>query len=257
MNKSEPSSNILRPLKAEHQTLTRVTADAIQGAIHDGKFPPGSQLPGEPELMGMLGVSRTTLREALTILEELGLITRRRGLGTFVCDRSIVKDMSLNFGISSMISQAGLTPGCINQHVHTIQAPGTIATAFNLPEGSPIIMVDRVHTANQRPVVWSLDYLLPNLVDLEKLNRSILVISSLYEILKDEFQTKITWGEASLLPAKADKTASERLNVPRGTLLMRVEQTDYDITDHPVMHSIEYNVLDPFVFKVHRKGPHL
>ncbi len=92
---------------------------------------------------------------------------------------------------------------------------------------------------------------------LEKLRRNVMINNSLYEIVKNEFQTNITWGEASLLPAKADKMAAERLNVARGTLLMRVEQTDYDITNRPIMHSVEYHVLDPFVFKVHRKGPHL
>jgi GntR family transcriptional regulator len=256
MNPSPPTS-LLRSLKSEHQTLTRATADVIQEAINAGKFPAGTQLPGEPELMGMLGISRSTLREALTILEELGLIIRRRGLGTFVSDKSIVKDMSLNFGIASMISQAGLTPGCINQQVSYVQADSSVAKAYDIPEGSQIILVDRVHTANQRRVVWSLDYVQAEWIDIEILRRSVLVNNSLYEILKNEFQTSITWGEASLLPAKADKMATERLNVARGTLLMRVEQTDYDITNRPVMHSVEYHVLDPFVFKVHRKGPHL
>ncbi len=256
MNSFSPPS-VLRSLKAEHQTLTRATADVIQEAINAGKFPAGSQLPGEPELMGMLGVSRSTLREALTILEELGFIMRRRGLGTFVCDKSIVKDMSLNFGIASMISQAGLTPGTINQQVSYTTADSAVAKAYNIPEGSQVILVDRVHTANQRRVVWSLDYIQSDWIDVEKLRRSVMVNNSLYEIVKNEFQTNITWGEASLLPAKADKMAAERLNVARGTLLMRVEQTDYDITNRPIMHSVEYHVLDPFVFKVHRKGPHL
>ena len=42
----------------------------------------------------MMGISRTTLREALRILEEQRFIRKRRGLGTFVMERAIIKDMS-------------------------------------------------------------------------------------------------------------------------------------------------------------------
>ena len=84
-----------------HTTLTDQTVLAIQEAIKQGKFPPGSQLPPEMELLQMMGISRTTLREALRILEEQRFIRKRRGLGTFVMERAIVKDMSENFGIGN------------------------------------------------------------------------------------------------------------------------------------------------------------
>jgi len=98
-------------LRTQYMTLADATSEALQRAILSGKFPPGSQLPPELDLIDQLGVSRTTLREALKRLEEQGLIFRRRGRGTYVRERSIVKDLSLNFGISEMITQAGFTPG--------------------------------------------------------------------------------------------------------------------------------------------------
>ncbi len=60
------NSPISRPT---HTTLTDQTVLAIQEAIKRGKFPPGSQLPPEMELLQMMGISRTTLREALRVLE--------------------------------------------------------------------------------------------------------------------------------------------------------------------------------------------
>ena len=84
---SENSSPISRP---NHTTLTDQTVLAIQDAIRQGKFPAGSQLPPEMELLQMMGISRTTLREALRILEEQRFIRKRRGLGTFVMERAIV-----------------------------------------------------------------------------------------------------------------------------------------------------------------------
>src|SRR5512135_3030286 len=113
-------------VKPKRRTLTDATVTAIADAIRANKFPPGSQLPAEMELMQMLGVSRTTLREALRTLEEQGRITRRRGLGTFVSERSIVKDLSINFGITEMIRQAGFTPKTIKCEIRKENASGKI-----------------------------------------------------------------------------------------------------------------------------------
>ncbi|NLU68262.1 GntR family transcriptional regulator [Streptomyces sp. HNM0574] len=56
----------------------------LVAAIDDGTFPPGARLPPEPELATRLGVSRPALREVLILLQEDGVISRRRGAGSTV-----------------------------------------------------------------------------------------------------------------------------------------------------------------------------
>lgn len=51
-----------------------------------GKYPPGSRLPGEMELAEQYGVGRHTLRQALVILVEDGLIIKQKGSGNYVCE---------------------------------------------------------------------------------------------------------------------------------------------------------------------------
>lgn len=62
----------------------RQLAEDLIGEIRDGRLSVGQTLPGEFELCESYGVSRHTVREALRRLEELGLITRQRGVGTVV-----------------------------------------------------------------------------------------------------------------------------------------------------------------------------
>jgi len=73
-----------------HQTLAEIVAGRLAASILDGQWGAGDQLPAERTLMAQLGVSRTTLREGLRMLEQNRLIDIRRGVGSFVrpVDRS-------------------------------------------------------------------------------------------------------------------------------------------------------------------------
>ena len=67
--------------------------DIVRGQIENGPWAPGSQIPGEPELCEVFGVSRTVIRQALRELEYGGLIVREKGRGTFVGDE--VKEIGI------------------------------------------------------------------------------------------------------------------------------------------------------------------
>jgi GntR family transcriptional regulator len=245
------------PVHLEHTTLTRATADAIRNAIITGSFPYGSQLPAETELINQLGVSRTTLREALKLLEQLGLIVRRRGLGTFVTERSIVKDLSSNYGISAMISQAGLTPGCLDPIVKVIPAEGAVASALGLGPNDQVVAVDRVRTANERPAVWSLDYIPATIATREMVLESLQTDESLYDMVHDRCQINIVRGAAQLLPIIANAVMATKLKVHKATPLMCIIQTDYSSNGLAVFYSLEYHLPDLFDFRINRNGPHL
>jgi GntR family transcriptional repressor for pyruvate dehydrogenase complex len=59
-------------------------ADQLKQAILNGQFPPGSRLPSVRELSQQLSVGQATVREALSALKAMGLITIKQGEGTFV-----------------------------------------------------------------------------------------------------------------------------------------------------------------------------
>lgn len=69
--------------------IYRRIADELLKDIGSGRFPVGTKLPGEHELRGLYGVSRHTIREALRLLEEHGLISRAKGVGTVVVSSEV------------------------------------------------------------------------------------------------------------------------------------------------------------------------
>ncbi|GGF86590.1 GntR family transcriptional regulator [Azorhizobium oxalatiphilum] len=65
-------------------TLVQQLVTALRARITDGGFKGGERLPSEQELVAEFGVSRTVVREAITNLKGIGLVTTQQGVGAFV-----------------------------------------------------------------------------------------------------------------------------------------------------------------------------
>jgi DNA-binding GntR family transcriptional regulator len=247
---------VLPSVKASQTTLADAAAEAIYNAIREGTFAPGSQLPPEKTLMPMLGVSRATLREALRTLEERMFIVRKRGRGTYVAETPIIKNLSNNFGITEMIAQAGHTPGARSLRIREETASASVATALAISEGAPVLSLDRVRTANLRPVVWSQDIIPIELLGDDRLEQFSAHNQSLYDYLHASLGLQVVQGIAQLRPVAATPDIAARLEVRPGGPLMCVTQTDYDADGRPIIYSIEHHLPDAFVFVIKRKGPY-
>lgn len=246
----------LKPARATSQTLTEAAEQEIRTAITEGIYRPGTQLPAESELVAMLGVSRTVVREALRLLEDDGLITRRHGVGTFVRKHSILQNLNFNFGTTEMIRLAGMSPGTAEAHVQLTAAAVEVADALNLPLGAPVVVIERIRTADHKPVVYSLDYL-PQALTGDTKVASFLTTEdvSLYHMLRAEFGQVIEYGVARILPVTASAHVAGKLGVPEGSVLLYLLQTDYSPSDEPVLFSCEYHLPDAFDFIIMRRGP--
>ncbi|CAM4176455.1 FadR/GntR family transcriptional regulator [Lederbergia lenta] len=71
------------------KTLAEIVSDRIKTFISENNYQPGKRLPSEKEIMDMLGVSRTIVREALKTLQSHGIIEIKQGVGIFVSEIKI------------------------------------------------------------------------------------------------------------------------------------------------------------------------
>lgn len=245
----------LRSARDNRTTLTQAAVVQLRAAIDSGVYQPGSQLPTENELVEMLNVSRTVVREALRALEVDGLITRRHGVGTFVRKQPILKNLSFNFGITEMIESAGLKPGTSHIAIRTEEAGDEMAEQLNVPPGSPLVTIERVRTADGQPVVFSLDTVAESRLQGVDLDPKRLLGESIYNLLQLEFGQVIEYGVARILPATAPDDVADKLGLPRGATVLYIVQTDYSPTDEPLLYSREYHLPDAFDFVIWRRGP--
>ena len=88
-------SELFKSLGLRRKHLHEQIADLIQAMIAEGQIQRSSQLPPERELAKLLGVNRATVREAIRLLEQRGLVHMKVGDGTYVTDAismSVVAD---------------------------------------------------------------------------------------------------------------------------------------------------------------------
>ena len=134
----------------------REIADRIQGEIASGKWPVGEKLAPEQALANQYDVSRFTIREAMSRLEENGLISRQRRRGTVVTASHPVEQMVQKLG--SMDELLQYAPQTRLKALRTSIVEADVALAQMLPcsVGARWARIETIRTeAKRSPVCWS------------------------------------------------------------------------------------------------------
>jgi GntR family transcriptional regulator len=230
--------------------------DELKERIDRGKLPAGTRLPSEPELAAELQVSRATLREALRAMELEGLLRRRQGSGTFVAEHPrMANSLDVNFGVTDAIRAAGMTAGIADGRHWVEPASAGEAALLELEPGQDVLVIERLRTAEGKPVVLSRDLFPSRLVEGRERVVQQMLERSIYEVLERDLGIVIHHGVARFRPVRADHAVAGRLGVPRGELLLYLWQVDYAQDGVPVVSSHEFHLADAFDFTVVRRGP--
>lgn len=260
MTISANTSKKVNPVR-ETMLLPRLVVEQIRSMIQGGDLPAGSQLPSEPELARGLNVSRNTLRAALSYLENEGSIVRRRGIGTFVADRlHLSNKLNINWGVTEIIQATGATPGIAEIDFDIQPASRRMVEHLKVRAGDLILLVERVRTANLKPVSISIDYIplerLKSLYEgpdyLAKFRAFLEEHQSIYRFFKSELMLEKGYGIAWLRPMVTDVDMARKLEVPIHSPILYIEQVDYDVEGNPLFLTDEYYGAEAFIFSVHR-----
>ena len=121
------------------QVKTHLKQRIIKVEFHDGRIPP------EAELAAELGVSRNTIRDALSQLETEGVIYRRQGAGTFVNQAGLLVKTRLDEIIpyETMIREHGFEPTVRLISVDNVEAEPELAAILNVPPQTSLILVQK------------------------------------------------------------------------------------------------------------------
>ncbi len=146
--------------RQHNPSLADLVLYTLMASIRRGTYPPGSKLPPENRIAAEFGVSRATVRQALSKLAEYGLISRRAGDGTYVTNLSGVGNPLNRFvHLFQRIAEHGCKPDFFTLSVETIPANTKLAQALAIPPASEVLKVRKVFTADGKPVIYVINYI--------------------------------------------------------------------------------------------------
>ncbi len=214
---------------------------ALLADIRDGRYKDSDKLPPETELATELGISRTQLRDGLSILEQNGYITRRRGIGT-VINRQVVNvitrmDQELEF--NAMVKQAGYEPEMILLAVDVKTGDGKIAEKLEVQLNTPVLTLTKLVTADGKPAIFCVDYVAFSIIKNFSYTREDLALP-VFHFLSKFCDTDVIMDLSEVKPMVADAFLSDMLQIEEGMPLLYLDEIAYNIDNEVVMYCQEY-----------------
>jgi GntR family transcriptional regulator len=210
----------------------------IREEIGSGRLPPDSQLPSEHELCARFGVSRVTVRRALQTLDADGLIYRRPGLGSFVCEKRMAQGLVRLTDFAQDLARAGLRATSRVLHRATEVCPAPIAERLGLEPGSTVVRLDRLRLGDGEPMALDSTWLPQYYAQL--LDGHDLTQETLYGVLEGEYGIPAISGRYRITAATADEAMADALQVPAGEALLVIERTSRTVGDKPIYFQRRY-----------------
>jgi GntR family transcriptional regulator len=208
------------PLGPTGERVRRLLLEQIQ----EGALPPGERLGAERDLAQHLGVSRSTVRQALSALEQAGEVRRvpGRGGGTFVRRRKVERDLSRVVGVPALLRAQGMTSGSRIVSTGIVLADEETAAALQLPSGAYVTDIVRIRLADGSPISLERARLpaemFPRLLDLP-------LGGSLYDLLREHYSTVPGEAEEHIEVTPAGEDEASILDTVPGVALLSITRT--------------------------------
>jgi GntR family transcriptional regulator len=213
----------------------------------------GEKLPPEPELARQMGVSRSTLREAMRTFEVQGLIMRRQGAGTFIVDKKGVFDTGLEVleSLETIADRMDLEVSMGRLDVDELSADAELAETLGVQVGTKLFSVARVINVKERPVAYLRDILPRDVLSQQDLEEGF--TGSVLDLLIKRGDPPLEQSRTEIRAVAARSTEARALNIQRGDVLLMLKADLVTKEGNVIDHSHSYLLPGYFRLHVNRK----
>ena len=142
------------PARFDEKTRYVQLADFVRRKIKSGQFAAGEKMIPETDLCKFLNLSRTTVRQAMELLVNEGIIIRYRRKGSFIADAKMKRQLNNLYNFSDNMREMGVIPSSKVIKQEIVRASAEISRLFCLPKGNDTIFsLERVRLADDKPVL--------------------------------------------------------------------------------------------------------
>lgn len=207
----------------------RTIADDLRRRIEAGEFGASGLLPSESELSSSYSVSRVTVRKALDLLREDGLVDARQGFGWFVASTPLRQTLGRLGTVEEQLVELGMRSERRIVGFRFTSAPERVRKILGV---EAVLEVHRVNLADGEPfariTVWCPEHLGANL------SRDDVEQTPFYELL----DMRIGGATQTIGAVAAGERDSELLAIPVGSPMLRCERVTRDPDGQPILVSV-------------------
>jgi GntR family transcriptional regulator len=207
--------------------------EALRQEIEAGRYPPGSPLPSQRLLAERFGVTLMTIRQAIGLLEEEGVVATRQGSGTFVRQRpfaygpgplrSLAREIAATGGVLET-TVTGASPG---------RAPGGVAERLGAPAGGEVFVLERLRVLDGEPLLLQRSYLPVELGSL--LVPAELTTASLYDLLQRDAGVTVARATETITAVALGAPDARALGHKARSPGLLSRRRTFDAFDRPVL----------------------
>jgi GntR family transcriptional regulator len=233
--RSAPVSQVLK----RAPSLTDQARQTIRQRILAGEFA-DDRIPSESDLANELGVSRTTIRDALSRLEAEGVIYRKQGAGTFVNRpglriRSRLEEV---WSYESILRAHGYTPSTRIISRRETPAGPELSQTLDLSPEEPVLVVEKLFLEDELPVI-----LARNTIPMRLITRPFkeaALLKPVFDFLLEYGGQPLGYYISELVPELVDGRLAQTLGLKSGTPLISFEEVGYNEANEPILTSKSY-----------------
>lgn len=226
-------------IKREQSSLSELVQRAIVQMITTEEFP-DNKLPSEKKLADRFGVSVAVVREALLLLSEEGVVTKKQGAGNFF-HPSILKGRSKLYKYQEfrkLLKLEGYEPEERLLLSETICPEDDIKNALEMKDGEEVFHFIRQFFVEGHPVILCDNYIPMKLF---RTKLELVDVSGsefhLFELFKDNLNVESAYGQMQLYPYLSDKKDAQTVGVEAGRPMILMHEEHYSYEDIPLSYS--------------------
>ncbi len=217
-------------------SLTDQAKSYIKDMILNDGFEDG-RIPSETILADELQVSRTTIRDALSRLENEGVIFRKQGSGTFVNEPGLQIKSRLEeiWSYEDVIQAHSFTPSTKILKVYTEAAGSHVADGLEIDPENEVLTIEKLFLADKQPVILAFNRIPLQFVKEPYQPGDFRV--PVYQFLWENGRQRLTYYLSEIIPIIADDYLPEILHINPNTPLISFSEIGYNDDNEPILHS--------------------
>lgn len=222
------------------------TENLLRALITEQEYKDGKIFPNELHLAAKLGVSRATVRLAISKLVSEGLIVRKKRYGTKVANLPFSSKSTNWHSFSQEMIMQGLPVQNFEFHVCWEFPDKALCCFFEINADREILKMERVRGTNDEPIVYFASYFHPRV----GLTGEEDFRSPLYELLEKEYSVIPSLSKDEISAKAADSFIAQKLGVEEGSPILFRKRFIFDQGQRPIEYNIGYYKSDAFIYSI-------